>query len=130
MDMYFRQFWQDPRLSFEKRPSLDKLVVGAEYIKQIWVPDTFFVNEKTAYFHKATTENQFLRILHTGETLRSIRYGKLKKAKLGQLNEMLVFCLVEILQQQRGPATTLGPPLFVYAACYSTLGISLLLSVM
>merc|ERR1711990_1247834 len=73
LDMYFRQFWQDPRLSFERRPGLDKLVVGAEYIKLIWVPDTFFVNEKTAYFHDATTENQFLRILHTGEILRSIR---------------------------------------------------------
>ena len=68
--MYFRQFWQDPRLSFEKREGLEKLVVGAEYINLIWVPDTFFVNEKTAYFHKATTENQFLRILHTGEILR------------------------------------------------------------
>ena len=74
--MYFRQFWQDPRLSFDKRPGLEKLVVGAEYIKLIWVPDTFFVNEKTAYFHKATTENQFLRILHTGEILRSIRYDQ------------------------------------------------------
>jgi gamma-aminobutyric acid receptor subunit beta len=73
LDMYFRQFWQDPRLSFEKREGLEKLVVGAEYINLIWVPDTFFVNEKTAYFHKATTENQFLRILHTGEILRSIR---------------------------------------------------------
>ena len=74
LDMYFRQFWQDPRLSFERREGLEKLVVGAEYINLIWVPDTFFVNEKTAYFHKATTENQFLRILHTGEILRSIRY--------------------------------------------------------
>lgn len=74
MDMYFRQFWTDPRLSFTRRPGLEKLVVGAEYINLIWVPDTFFVNEKTAYFHKATTENQFLRILHTGEILRSIRY--------------------------------------------------------
>ena len=74
LDMYFRQFWQDPRLSFEKREGLEKLVVGAEYINLIWVPDTFFVNEKTAYFHKATTENQFLRILHTGEILRSIRH--------------------------------------------------------
>ena len=73
LDMYFRQFWQDPRLSFERRASLEKLVVGAEYIKLIWVPDTFFVNEKTAYFHDATTDNQFLRILHTGEILRSIR---------------------------------------------------------
>ena len=60
-DMYFRQFWHDPRLAFERAPGLDKLVVGAEYIKRIWVPDTFFVNEKVALFHQATTENQFLR---------------------------------------------------------------------
>ena len=72
-DMYFRQFWKDPRLSFERKPNLEKLVVGAEYIKLIWVPDTFFVNEKVALFHQATTENQFLRIMHTGEILRSMR---------------------------------------------------------
>ena len=52
---------------------IEKLVVGAEYIKLIWVPDTFFVNEKIALFHQATTENQFLRIMHTGEILRSMR---------------------------------------------------------
>ena len=72
-DMYFRQFWHDPRLSFDKRPNLEKLVVGAEYIKLIWVPDTFFVNEKVALFHQATTENQFLRITYAGDILRSIR---------------------------------------------------------
>ena len=33
---------------------ISKLVVGADYIKLIWVPDTFFVNEKTAQFHAAT----------------------------------------------------------------------------
>ena len=48
-------------------------MVGAEYIKLIWVPDTFFVNEKIALFHQATTENQFLRIMYTGEILRSMR---------------------------------------------------------
>ena len=74
MHVYFRQFWTDPRLSFEKRPGLEKLFVGAEYINTIWTPDTFFVNEKTAFFHNATTENQFLRILNTGEILRSIRW--------------------------------------------------------
>ena len=35
MDMYFRQFWRDPRLSFERRPGADKLVVGADYAKQV-----------------------------------------------------------------------------------------------
>ena len=72
-DMYFRQFWMDPRLAFERSDNLEKLVVGAEYIKLIWVPDTFFVNEKIALFHQATTENQFLRIMYTGEVLRSMR---------------------------------------------------------
>merc|ERR1719411_1732082 len=73
-DMYFRQFWSDPRLSFDAENfGIKKLVVGAEYIQQIWVPDTFFVNEKVALFHDATTENQFLRITSEGEVLRSIR---------------------------------------------------------
>ena len=73
-DMYFRQFWSDPRLSFDAENfGIKKLVVGAEYIQQIWVPDTFFVNEKVALFHDATTENQFLRITSEGDVLRSIR---------------------------------------------------------
>merc|ERR1719250_287035 len=73
-DMYSRQFWSDPRLSFDRHEfGIDQLVVGAEYIKLIWVPDTFFVNEKIALFHQATTENQFLRIMYTGNILRSIR---------------------------------------------------------
>ena len=28
--------------------------MGAEYIKLIWVPDTFFVNEKIALFHQVS----------------------------------------------------------------------------
>ena len=51
-DMYFRQFWTDPRLSFDPNDfGITQLVVGAEYINLIWVPDTFFVNEKIALFH-------------------------------------------------------------------------------
>ena len=73
-DMYFRQFWSDNRLQFNgSNFGIEKLVVGAEYIRLIWVPDTFFVNEKVATFHKATTENQFLRISQSGDVLRSIR---------------------------------------------------------
>ena len=72
-DMYFRQFWHDPRLAFERRPGFSKLVLGADYVKRIWVPDTFFVNEKEASVHEITTENQFLRILPSGDVLRSIR---------------------------------------------------------
>lgn len=73
IDMYFRQFWHDPRLAFERRPGLDKLVLGADFDKSIWVPDTFFVNERAVQEHKSPSDNKFLRILHTGEVLLSNR---------------------------------------------------------
>lgn len=72
-DYYFRQAWQDPRLSFTPLPDIENLYVGAEVAEKIWVPDTFFANEKSAYFHKATTPNTFLRIGHKGDVFRSIR---------------------------------------------------------
>ncbi|XP_076352471.1 gamma-aminobutyric acid receptor subunit beta-like [Tachypleus tridentatus] len=72
LDFYFRQFWTDERLSF-KAGDLQSLSVGAEVVDRIWVPDTFFANEKSAYFHHATTPNTFLRIGHDGRVLRSIR---------------------------------------------------------
>jgi len=73
LDFYFRQFWTDPRLAFKPRPGVETLSVGSEFIKNIWVPDTFFVNEKQSYFHIATTSNEFIRIHHSGSITRSIR---------------------------------------------------------
>ncbi|XP_054276918.1 gamma-aminobutyric acid receptor subunit beta-like isoform X4 [Macrosteles quadrilineatus] len=73
LDFYFRQFWTDPRLAFEKKPGVETLSVGSEFIKNIWVPDTFFVNEKQSYFHSATTSNEFIRVHHSGSITRSIR---------------------------------------------------------
>ncbi|RWS31338.1 GABA-gated chloride channel 2 subunit-like protein, partial [Leptotrombidium deliense] len=72
-DFYFRQAWIDPRLSFVELPAISNLYVGAEVGKKIWVPDTFFANEKQAYFHEATTSNRFLRISSQGEVFQSIR---------------------------------------------------------
>lgn len=73
LDFYFRQFWTDPRLAFVKKPGVETLSVGAEFIKNIWVPDTFFVNEKQSYFHSATTSNEFIRVHHSGSITRSMR---------------------------------------------------------
>ena len=72
-DFYFRQTWTDPRLSFDRHPGIHELYVGAEVAERIWVPDTFFANEKSAYFHTATTPNTFLRIGHNGDVFRSMR---------------------------------------------------------
>uniref|UniRef100_A0A915IDL9 Neurotransmitter-gated ion-channel ligand-binding domain-containing protein n=1 Tax=Romanomermis culicivorax TaxID=13658 RepID=A0A915IDL9_ROMCU len=72
VDFYLRQMWRDPRLRFSTR--VDKLTVGWEYVKDIWVPDTFFPNEKKSDFHTATTHNSFLRISQTGDIFTSHRY--------------------------------------------------------
>ncbi|KAI1286410.1 Gamma-aminobutyric acid receptor subunit beta [Halotydeus destructor] len=73
LDFYFRQAWKDPRLAFRELPRISELYVGAEVADRIWVPDTFFANEKSAYFHIATTKNTFLRIGAKGDVFRSIR---------------------------------------------------------
>ena len=72
-DFYFRQYWKDPRLTFAPLPGVERIMVSTEYLKNIWVPDTFFANEKASYFHMATTSNEFLRISNNGEINRSIR---------------------------------------------------------
>ncbi|XP_014664570.1 PREDICTED: gamma-aminobutyric acid receptor subunit beta-like [Priapulus caudatus] len=78
-DFYFRQFWFDTRLSYascrpEDHSKLPEfLTVGANMLQHIWVPDTFFVNEKKASFHDATTKNTFLRIRWDGQVKVSLR---------------------------------------------------------
>ena len=78
LDMYFRQFWHDPRLEFERRPGLEKIVVNGEETPRFWTPDTFFVNNKEGFTHKEIKPNIFMRILHTGEVLWNRRYFEIK----------------------------------------------------
>ncbi|MPC75194.1 Gamma-aminobutyric acid receptor subunit beta [Portunus trituberculatus] len=75
MDFYFRQYWTDPRLDFSAYKGLNEIQVSTDYTNKIWVPDTFFPNEKRAYYHTATTPNELLRISSNGNVLRSIRRG-------------------------------------------------------
>ena len=74
MDIYFRQYWKDDRLSFMRQRGIETLSVSTEYLRNMWVPDTFFANEKTAYLHMATTNNEFVRIKYDGQITRSMRY--------------------------------------------------------
>lgn len=73
IDFFFRQMWRDHRLSYPSHESIDSLTIGTDYIKNMWVPDTYFPNEKTSYYHVATASNEFLRIKPSGDILRSIR---------------------------------------------------------
>ena len=75
MDVYFRQFWRDPRLTFEEGQDLKKIVLtGREFVDRFWTPDTFFVNEKDVVKHDAMVKNLFFRVKPNGDVLRSERY--------------------------------------------------------
>ncbi|KAI1694210.1 neurotransmitter-gated ion-channel ligand binding domain-containing protein [Ditylenchus destructor] len=77
IDLYIRQFWRDPRLAFDTLTNDEavdsSLTVGIDMVKSIWVPDTFFPNEKKSFFHETTSHNSFLRIDNHGNVIRSIR---------------------------------------------------------
>ena len=73
--MYFRQFWQDPELAFDRKPGSDKIVLSGSSVddRKFWIPDTFIVNTKEGFLFDLTMKNVFLRILHTGDVLLSQR---------------------------------------------------------
>lgn len=42
LDIFFRQLWIDKRLAFDlSNDGINELVVGADMLQKIWLPDTF-----------------------------------------------------------------------------------------
>lgn len=73
MTLFFRQFWKDERLVYESSAPEENIVAESGYSEKIWVPDTFFVNERKAIFHQIPSPNEFIRIMPDGNVLRSVR---------------------------------------------------------
>ena len=71
--MYFRQFWNDPRLEFARRPGLEKISLTGEDSYPYWIPDTFFPNEKYVRTHKELIPNTLMTISHDGDVMLSKR---------------------------------------------------------
>ena len=67
--MYLRQQWKDPRLEVNPQSleiPMEKVRLGDGRWTQIWVPDTFFRNEKRAEFHHVTVNNRLLTLTSKG----------------------------------------------------------------
>ncbi|CAG7726907.1 unnamed protein product [Allacma fusca] len=73
-DIYFRQHWLDPRLSFLDQNVTFENVRIDSISERIWHPDTFFRNEISSFIHSATVRNEFLGLDHTGLLFKSTRY--------------------------------------------------------
>ncbi|CAI4223448.1 unnamed protein product [Auanema sp. JU1783] len=78
VQLTFRESWRDIRLQYEKNeygnmkdnvPDFLILTAG----QQIWMPDSFFQNEKQAYKHMIDKPNVLIRVHKNGEILYSVR---------------------------------------------------------
>ncbi|EDO43673.1 predicted protein, partial [Nematostella vectensis] len=70
LDIFFYQKWSDPRL---KHSLKDPIILGGEFKKLVWLPDTFFLNIKTAKFHTVPSDNSKISIFEDGTVRYSTR---------------------------------------------------------
>jgi len=68
----FRQQWNDNRLQFNNIGGKIKYLTMTERSK-VWMPDTFFRNEKDGKFHNIIQPNLYVRVYPNGDVLYSIR---------------------------------------------------------
>ncbi|KAI6232662.1 Glutamate-gated chloride channel subunit beta [Aphelenchoides fujianensis] len=75
MQITLRETWLDRRLAYDKYNLTYKpnFLTVPFLASQIWMPDSFFPNEKAGHRHLIDTENMFIRIFPDGKVLYSVR---------------------------------------------------------
>ncbi len=68
--MFFRERWNDDRLQHNVSYPI---TMDWNYVRDIWVPDIFFYNAKTADYHDVTVLNAFMRLSGNGDIMLSQR---------------------------------------------------------
>uniref|UniRef100_A0A8C3WRA5 Gamma-aminobutyric acid type A receptor subunit delta n=1 Tax=Catagonus wagneri TaxID=51154 RepID=A0A8C3WRA5_9CETA len=71
MTVFVHQSWRDSRLSYNH--TNETLGLDSRFVDKLWLPDTFIVNAKSAWFHDVTVENKLIRLQPDGVILYSIR---------------------------------------------------------
>ncbi|XP_072040427.1 gamma-aminobutyric acid receptor subunit alpha-2-like isoform X2 [Amphiura filiformis] len=71
IDVFFRQRWQDKRLQYEG--NMDQLRLSTIMLKDVWYPDTYFLNGKSSKRHVITTPNAMFRVERDGSVLYTQR---------------------------------------------------------
>ncbi|CAK5081650.1 unnamed protein product [Meloidogyne enterolobii] len=67
IDLYVNEFWEDPALSYDYlRPCKGNLSFDYTFLDSIWIPNTCFINSKSAQIHSSPFRNVFLMIFPNG----------------------------------------------------------------
>ena len=72
LDMYFRQFWKDPRLAFSNVKKVNtasvKNIKNSRLKTRVWLPDPFFVNQKEGKVLDNPSDNTIFKIEADGKS--------------------------------------------------------------
>ncbi|XP_066584105.1 gamma-aminobutyric acid receptor subunit beta-like [Prorops nasuta] len=70
--MYLNQYWKDERLAFSQEDEI--LTLSGDFAEKIWVPDTFFANDKNSFLHDVTERNKLVRLSGDGSVTYGMRF--------------------------------------------------------
>lgn len=70
--IYLNQYWTDERLSFSDNDEENMTLTG-DFTDKIWVPDTFFANDKLSFLHAVTEKNHMIRLYGDGSVVYGMR---------------------------------------------------------
>ncbi|XP_077292867.1 ligand-gated chloride channel homolog 3 [Arctopsyche grandis] len=70
--MYLNQYWKDERLAFSTEEEI--LTLSGDFAEKIWVPDTFFANDKNSFLHDVTERNKLVRLSGDGTITYGMRF--------------------------------------------------------
>uniref|UniRef100_A0A673LX20 Gamma-aminobutyric acid receptor subunit beta-4-like n=1 Tax=Sinocyclocheilus rhinocerous TaxID=307959 RepID=A0A673LX20_9TELE len=69
--MYFQQSWRDKRLAYSEMAL--NLTLDNRVADQLWLPDTYFLNDKKSFLHGVTVKNRMIRLHPDGTVLYGLR---------------------------------------------------------
>ncbi|XP_049297040.1 gamma-aminobutyric acid receptor subunit beta-like [Anopheles funestus] len=91
--MYLNQYWKDERLAFnafalwgdnqkdqtgeimiDDDGANDVITLSGDFAEKIWVPDTFFANDKNSFLHDVTERNKLVRLAGDGAVTYGMRF--------------------------------------------------------
>lgn len=93
MDIFFRQWWLDPRF---KHNSSTPFNMAVDPTKIFWTPDTYFFNVKSVKYHFVTRENMRVMIYSSGKIYFSARYVCAQVAVVSKKAEEVLSAVIYI----------------------------------
>uniref|UniRef100_F1L3F4 Ligand-gated ion channel 50 n=1 Tax=Ascaris suum TaxID=6253 RepID=F1L3F4_ASCSU len=67
IDLYINEFWEDPALVFDfMNPCKGNISFDDKVLQKLWIPNTCFINSKTAAIHESPFRNVFLMVFANG----------------------------------------------------------------